>query len=101
MNFLRKLLGGASSTSDNALYIYVKPQFCDEVLRVRINMNNDLSLSDDGEGYFVRKIARGARCPFPSEVLLRFDRNRRLIERTIDRGEFMTEADYHPVDQPL
>lgn len=96
MNFLKNLFGGGSAASDGALYIYIKPQFCEEVLRVRINMSNDLSLNDEGDGYFVRKIARGARCPFPSEITLRFDRNRRLIERSIDRGEFVTEADYQP-----
>ncbi len=93
MNFLKKLLGGAGSGEQHILYLYVRPKRCDQIVRVRINLYNDLSLSD-GDGYHCRKMARAARCPFAAELFLRFDKNRRLLEQEIENGEFVTEEEY-------
>lgn len=78
----------------NAYFVYVRPKRCDEVVRVRINLMNDLSLTDDESGYFVRKIASAHRCPFQAEVLLLFDRQKRLVESQVENGEMVTHADY-------
>lgn len=97
MSFLKRLfdgLFGGGVPRDNILYVYVRPKLCKEVLRLRVDLVNQLSLNDDESGYLVRKEARGNRCPFPVEVVLHFDRSRRLTEKEITNGEFMTEADY-------
>jgi len=78
----------------NAYFVYVRPKRCEEVVRVRINLMNDLSLTDDGSGYFVRKIASAYRCPFQAEVSLLFDRQKRLVESQVENGEMVTQADY-------
>ena len=51
MDFLKRLFGGGGASGEDSagLYYYVKPKGCDEVVRVRINRNNDLSLDDDGK----------------------------------------------------
>ncbi|MCU0512504.1 MAG: hypothetical protein MUE40_08020 [Anaerolineae bacterium] len=102
MNFLKKLfgLGSGGQRADNGLYVYVRPKMCQEVLRLRVDVYNHLSLNDDESGYLVRKEARGSRCPFPVTVTLRFDRQRNLTGREIENGEFVTEADYAAVMQP-
>lgn len=94
MNFLKNLFGGAGAPQDDALYVYVQPKMCKEIVRVRIDMKNQLSRTDDETGYFVRKTARGQRCPFAAEMTLRFDGTRRLIEKTIENGSFVTEEEY-------
>lgn len=95
MNFLKNLFsGGGSKPADRGYYIYVKPKMCQEIVKVRIDMLNSLSRADDGDGYFVRKTARGQRCPFAAEMTLYFDNNRTLTDKIIDNGEFVTEADY-------
>lgn len=78
----------------NAYFVYVRPKRCLEVVRVRINLMNDLSLTDDESGYFVRKLASAQRCPFQAEISLLFDRNRRLVEAEVENGEMVTQADY-------
>ncbi len=93
VNFLKKLLGGAGPGEKNILSLYVRPKRCDKIVRVRINLYNDLSLSD-GDGYHCRKTARAARCPFAAEIFLRFDKNRRLLEQEIENGEFVSEENY-------
>lgn len=93
MNFLRKLFGGGANASPE-MYVYIRPKACREIVRVRINLYNDLSLTDDESGYLVRKEGRGNRCPFPAEFTLHFDRNRNVTQREIENGEFATEANY-------
>lgn len=95
MNFLKKIFGGGrDGRQGDAMYLYVKPKACDEILEVRIDMRNNLSLADDGDGYFMRKLARGVRCPFETEIIMHFDRDRRIINREINNGEFVTAEEY-------
>lgn len=95
MNFFKRLFGGGGKRiTDRHYYVYVKPKACQEVVRVGIDMMNDLSLNDEGNGYIVRKQGRGTRCPFPVEIALYFDANRALINQEIERGEWATLADY-------
>lgn len=94
VNILKLLFGGNQASVDKGLYLYVQPKRCKEILRIRVNLANDLSKTDDDKGYFVRKVAHAARCPFPVEIRLTFDKNRNIIEREIDNGTFMTFADY-------
>lgn len=92
MNFLKSLFSGPPS--DRGLYLYVKPKACQEILRIRIDTSNDLSLADSGDGYFVRKMARGNRCPFPVEMQIYFDKNRRMTDKQIENGEFVSQEEY-------
>jgi hypothetical protein len=71
MNFLRSLFGGprGSAADRSGLYVYVRPTGCDEVIRVRINLLNDLSD-------------------------LAFDGQRRIREQHITGGEFVDAAAY-------
>ena len=76
--------------------VLVKCARCGEVVEGHINLNNDLSYEDDesGEGaastMVVRKVLVGnARCFQPIEVVLRFDTNRRLLDRKITGGTFV------------
>jgi hypothetical protein len=96
MNFLRSLFGGprGSAADRSGLYVYVRPTGCDEVIRVRINLLNDLSESDEGGSYFVHKLARGVKCRQNIEIDLAFDGQRRIREQHITGGEFVDAAAY-------
>ncbi|MAS32498.1 MAG: hypothetical protein CL610_00740 [Anaerolineaceae bacterium] len=82
MNLLKKIFGGDTSgveRDNRAVYFYVQPLRCDDVLRVRVDLHNDLSLRDDGDGYWVRKlISSGNYKCNQVELTLYFDSNRRL-----------------------
>lgn len=100
MNFFKKLFGGAGSggsDSDRAgIYFYVKANQCDEIVRIRIDMNNDLSLNDEGKGYWVRKMAHGTnfRCRWPVELTIYFDSNRKLQNSEIQGGTLVATEEY-------
>jgi hypothetical protein len=96
MDFLRRLFGGGNNyKQDNrrALYFYVRPKRCTEIVQVRVDLLNDLSLSDDG-GYFCRKIVRATRCPFPAELHVSFDSNHKITQVGVQDGELLEEDDY-------
>lgn len=100
MNFLKKLFGGDTSgveRDDRSMYLYVKPHRCDDVLRVRIDLHNDLSQRDDGDGYWVRKLASSGNYKCNQvELTLYFDGSRRLdTTRTeIQGGQVVERAAY-------
>ena len=99
MGLLRKLsnilMGGPGPTGgDVGLYYYVRCKRCGEVIRVRINPMNDLSLSDDEKTRFVRKTIVGQHCYNRIEAEFRYDANRKLIDTEITGGDLVSEKEY-------
>ena len=99
MGFLQrlgKIFAGGEREDRDALWVYVRCGQCGEPIRARISLRNDLSLHYDERGkpcgYHVRKVLVGGTrgCYQPVEVHLTFDVNRRLVERVITGGEFLT-----------
>ncbi|MCC6174696.1 MAG: hypothetical protein IT305_05275 [Chloroflexi bacterium] len=90
--------GGGSGDVDRGLYLYVRCDRCQDIVRVRINMANDLRQEFDNSenvaGYALSKTVVDSKCFRPMALEMRFDSRRRELERTIDGGEFVTEADW-------
>ncbi|PJF36977.1 MAG: hypothetical protein CUN49_02705 [Candidatus Thermofonsia Clade 1 bacterium] len=76
------------------LYYYVRVRRSGEVVRIRINPNNDLSLTDDESGYFVRKVAVGTRSFERVELEVTYDKNRRVIDVQVQGGDLVDQAAY-------
>lgn len=94
MNFLKKLFA-VPPPQNPVQHFYVRPRGCPDVIQVRINTYNDLTLTDDFEGYFINKTVSGAhRCFNRAELQLRFDKQRTLLESTVVGGELVEQADY-------
>ena len=91
MSFLKNLFSGTSAKPEKHFYTFnVKCKRCGEIIVGRVDLDNDLSLNDEGDGYIVRKGLMGAnRCFQQIEVELKFDSTRQLQERTITGGEFL------------
>jgi hypothetical protein len=58
--------------ADDGIYVRVRCDACGEVVQTRINPGTDLSLDEDGQSYFVRKVLIGQQCFRPIEVQLRY-----------------------------
>jgi hypothetical protein len=85
-----------SPRQDRNYWYYVKCDSCKEILKGRIDLFNQLSIQYDsgkkGSNYFCRKVLVGSnRCYRPIEVELTFDSNRKVIDRQINGGKFVTE----------
>ena len=91
MGFLKKLFSSTLPKPEKHYYTFqVKCKRCGEVIKGRIDLDNDLSLNDEGNGYIVRKgLIGGNRCFQQIEVELNFDSSRLLQEKTITGGTFV------------
>lgn len=95
MNFLKNLFGGGNQDGgDRGMYFYVQPKRCDEIVQVRIDPMNDLSQSEEGDGYVVRKMVSAIRCPFQAEMTVHYDKNRKPTRVDVENGEQVDEAAY-------
>lgn len=101
MQFLKKLFGGGGGGlsarpmgDSDGLYVFVQGTGCDEVVRIRINLRNDLSETDDNSGYWVHKLARGQKCPRSMDLTIHFDERRNIVKQEITGGQYVDEAAY-------
>src|SRR5918911_1447082 len=79
--------GGPGRPADHGLYLRVRCDACGEIVQARVNPTADLSLADDGQTYFTRKVLIGQRCFRPIEVRLRYaDLHGRELEREVIGG---------------
>ena len=94
-NFFRAL--SSPSQPRGTFYTYsVKCKRCGEIIQGQVNVNNDPSLEYDEDGkpfYLCRKglIGSGGMCFQQIEVVIKFDENRRVLDRQITGGEFVED----------
>ncbi len=91
MSFLKKLFSDTPPKPEKHYYTFnVKCRRCGEIIEGRIDLDNDLSLDEDGNSYIVRKGLIGAnRCFQQIEVEMTFTSDRKLIEKQIQGGAFV------------
>ena len=94
LNSLKSLFSGGEQPDEAVYWIYARCHRCGEVIRTRIDLINNLSPLDEG-GYTVHKTLVGSQRYFERiEVRLIFDEGRRLVEREISRGDFITREEF-------
>ena len=91
MGIIKNLFSGFTAKPDKKYHTFsVKCNRCGEIIEGRVDLDNDLSLNDEGDGYLVRKTVMGAsRCFQQIEVEVTFDSTRQLLEKTITGGTFV------------
>ena len=91
MDFLKSLFSSTPAKPAKHFYTFnVKCKRCGEIIEGRVDLDNDLSLNDDGNGYFARKLLMGGnRCFQQIEVELNFDSTRQIQEKNITGGTIM------------
>jgi hypothetical protein len=93
LNTIARLFGGARSAGSNGMYLRVRCDACGEIVQTRINPSAELSLSDDGQSYFVRKVLVGQRCFRQIEVIVRYaDLGRTETGREVHGGTSVPDA---------
>ena len=94
LDTLKSMFTGSGASKDEAYWIYVRCRRCGEVIKTRLDLHNNLTPQDEG-GYIAHKTLAGSRLCFERiEVTLTFDEQRRLMDREISRGEFITAEEF-------
>ena len=92
MGFLKTitaLFSSGANADRDGYWIYVRCQRCGEVIKTRVNLQQELNPYDEG-GYIMRKTLVGSQLCFQRvEVILYFDDNRNLVNREIEQGTFI------------
>lgn len=93
--------GGSTSKAESdgrALYFYVRCNACAEKLRIRVDTFNELAQEyDDNErtsGYTLDKEIMGSTCFRMMHLHVDFDKNKHIIEQSLDKGTLITKAEY-------
>jgi hypothetical protein len=91
MGFLKNLFSGTPAKSDKHYYTFhVKCKRCGEIIEGRVDLDNDLSMQDEGDGFIVRKgLVGGNRCFQQIEVEMNFTSTRELIDQQVQGGTFV------------
>ena len=91
---LRKLLSSPPDTAQRGQWINVRCRRCGEVIPVRVDLLNDLSLDYDSGQYTAHKTVVGDgknRCFQRVELALTFDANRKLLTQDAVGGDIITD----------
>ena len=91
---LSKIFSPPARGDQYAFWVYARCKRCGEIVKARISLCNDLSAEydDNQTTYVCRKMLVGEkRCFQPIEVVLKFDENRKLVDKVVTGGEFVSE----------
>ncbi|NOH01316.1 MAG: hypothetical protein HND47_04765 [Chloroflexi bacterium] len=94
MDILKKLFSPAPRSPKRYYTFSVKCSRCGETIEGRVDLDNDLSVEYEtgGDVYYARKVLIGeSRCFQRVEVHFKFSQERRLLEREIIGGEFLSQ----------
>jgi hypothetical protein len=94
VGFLKKLFGGGEPHDKDGLYFYIRSDSTGEVIQLRLHRYNDLSLSGDSQGFYVRKTVVGKRSFDRIEAEFNFDKGRNLASCDVTGGELVDRAAY-------
>ena len=91
MGFLKNLF--TPSKPEKRYYTFnVKCNRCGEIIEGRVDLDNDLSLNDEGDGYIVRKGLIGSgdkHCFQQIQVTIQFSSAKEQIDQEIQGGTFV------------
>jgi len=99
---LVKILSSPPAKTERAMYLFVQCTKCGEKLRARVDVWNELTPDYDGKSdaatsYHCRKVLVGEnKCYQPVELRLKFDKNHKLLEKTILGGKYIDTAEFSP-----
>jgi len=93
------LLAPEGNDDKRAFRVYVRCDRCQEAIRLRVDLYSDLSIQygegKDDEVLFTRKMIMGNRDCFERILVeLSFDKHRRLKDKSIENGTFITEEEF-------
>lgn len=89
-----KAMFASQGNDPNAMWLYVRCARCGTPLAVRVDLRNEPSIDYENGGYVLHKEMMDNKCFSLMHAEVRFDEKRNVVERKIDKGEFITRQDY-------
>ncbi len=94
LDCVKSLFAAPAGGDPNALWLYVRCARCGTPLAVRVDLRNEPSIDYENGGYVLHKEMMDNKCFMLMRAEVRFDNQRKVIERKVDKGEFITRAEF-------
>ena len=101
MSFFSKFFGAFASKppsgSDRYILVYVVSHRCNESIAGQFDLMNEISLADEGDGYYARKVLHTSgkdRCFGQVEVEIWLDKNKRVTRHEVQGGRWLSAEEY-------
>lgn len=97
MSILDRILSSftpATSGDSNAVWLYVKCAQCGTPLAIRVDLRNEPSIDYEHGGYILYKEMMDSHCFTLMRARVRFDSQRKIVEQSVEKGEFISREQY-------
>jgi hypothetical protein len=94
MNFLKRLFSGGEPRDPNALWLYVRCDYCKQKLKLRVDRRHDLLRDFESGGYRLAKEIMDGTCFSLMMARIQFDARQKIISQELEGGEFITREEF-------
>ena len=94
MSFLKRLFGGGEPSDPDAIWLYVRCDYCGQKMKIRVDRRFDLRSDYEQGGYRLDKEIMDGTCFSLMMARLRFDAGQRIVEQELEGGTFLTRQEY-------
>ena len=84
----------ANAGDPMATWLYVKCARCGAPLAVRVDLRNEPSIDYESRGFVLNKEMMDSKCFTLMHAQVRFDARHKIVEKTIEKGTFITKEEY-------
>ena len=94
MSFLKRLFSGGEPHDPDAIWLYVKCDYCGQMLKIRVDRRFDLRQDFEQGGYKLDKEIMDGTCFSLMMARIRFDGGQRIVSQELEGGTFVTREEY-------
>ncbi len=94
MNFLKRLFGEGEPRDPNALWLYVRCDYCQQNMKLRVDRRHDLMRDFESGGYRLTKEIMDGTCFSLMMARVQLDAGQRITSQELEGGEFITREEF-------
>ena len=94
MSFLKRLFGGGEPHDPDAIWLYLRCDYCAQKMKIRVDRRFDLRQDFEHGGYRLDKEIMDGTCFSLMMARLRFDGGQRIVSQELEGGTYLTRQEY-------
>jgi hypothetical protein len=94
MNFLKRLFGGGEPHDPDALWLYVRCDYCGQKMKIRVDRRHDLLRDYESGGYRLSKEIMDGTCFSLMMARIQFDARQKIVSQELEGGVFLTREEF-------
>jgi hypothetical protein len=94
MGLFKRLFGGGEPRDRDAVWLYVRCDYCGQKLKIRLDRRFDLRRDFEHGGYRVDKSIMDGTCFSRMMARVRFDSGFRIVSHEIEGGTLLTRDEF-------